>query len=60
MPVITSDFCFRIDSFEQLRCRLVIRVLRNELAVNCQVKDFAFGLLNDCLQISLAVFYLVY
>ena len=47
MRVITSDFGLRIDTFEQLAGRFVIRVLRNEFAMNGKVKDFTLGLF-DC------------
>ena len=52
MPVITSDFSFCIDMFDQFRSRLVIRVLWYEFSVNSKVKYLAFSLLNYNLQIS--------
>ena len=60
MPVITSDFGFWIDAFEQLRCRLVIRVLWHKFTMNGEVEDLAFGLLDDCLQVRFVLFNLVY
>ena len=60
MPVITSDFSFRVDTFKQFRGWLVIRVLWHKFTVNGEVEDFAFGLLDDCLQVRFVLFYLVY
>ncbi len=51
MPVITSDFCFRIDAFQQFNSRLVIRVLRYKFAMNGKVEDCALGLFDCSLQI---------
>ena len=39
-----------IYALQQLNGWLVIRVLRNEFPLNGEVKDFAFGLLDNCLQ----------
>ena len=46
MLVITSDFCTWINSFQQFNRWLVRRVLRNELTVNCQVKNLILGNFN--------------
>ena len=48
MPVITR--CkIGVYALEQFDGGLIIRVLGYEFSVNGEVKDFALGLLDDCL-----------
>ena len=55
MPVITR--CeVGIDALQQFNGWLVIRVLRYKFAMNGKVKDFAFGLFDDGLQITFTIF----
>ena len=60
MSVITSDFSFRIDAFQQFRCRFIIWVLWHEFAMYCQVKDFRFCLFYNSLQIGFPLFNNIY
>ncbi len=56
MPVITRCEIW-IYALQKFNGRLVIRVLWDKFAMNGKVKDFAFWLLYDGLQIFLAVLY---